>query len=253
MRPQNNNSFKIIQITDTHLFATNTILDGVDTNLSFSKVIERFKNEELHDTNAIYLTGDLSQDESKKSYEIIVDSLKGIDIPIFWIPGNHDSVENMKHTFNSDHFTRGRLFHSNHWEFIFLNTKKDGINEGFLSEEEINFLKNALINCDARKSIAVVMHHHPAAVGTPFIDKYMLINREDFWSAVDEKINLVICGHVHGDYCIRYKNIVIESSPATCVQWKINALKRDSEKKIGYKIYHFKEGSYVANSKIWDG
>ncbi|HSW93787.1 MAG TPA: metallophosphoesterase, partial [Gammaproteobacteria bacterium] len=83
---QNNKLFKVVQITDCHLFKDNSCMFDVPTNQTFNQVIEQIKKEELHDTDAIFLTGDLSQDESKESYQRIVDALQDTSKNIYWIP-----------------------------------------------------------------------------------------------------------------------------------------------------------------------
>ncbi|MEO8400305.1 MAG: hypothetical protein ABI597_00730 [Gammaproteobacteria bacterium] len=100
--------------------------------------------------------------------------------------------------------------------------------------------------------IAIVMHHHPAKVGTPLIDNYILENAQEFWDVVEKaNVSLIICGHVHGDYKFKYKNVMIESAPATCVQWEKGAVKLKADMKIGYKVYHFDEHGYKAIAKMW--
>ncbi|MBA3660231.1 MAG: hypothetical protein H0W64_00710 [Gammaproteobacteria bacterium] len=52
---------KIIQITDTHLFADDELnMFGVKSNVKFKEVIEKFIHEDSHDADMIFLTGDLS-------------------------------------------------------------------------------------------------------------------------------------------------------------------------------------------------
>ena len=36
-----------------------------------------------------------------------------------------------------------------------------------------------------------------------------------------KNVKLVICGHVHEDYSFKHNNVMIESAPATCLQWKV--------------------------------
>ena len=244
--------FKIIQITDTHLFQDNQIMHGANCNLTFANVIEHIKKNEMADANAIFLTGDLSQDESEKSYQILAEALSNIDIPIFWIPGNHDSIETMKHVFDDASFIQAKMFRAENWEFIFLNTKKDDTHEGYLSDSELSYFKNELAKIDKKKSVAVIMHHHPIEVGTPMMDSYILINKKEFWDAAAKRVKLVICGHVHNDYSFQYGTTNIEAAPATCMQWTKGATGLDKENLIGYKTYLFEDGNYSAKAILWE-
>jgi hypothetical protein len=53
-----------------------------------------------------------------------------------------------------------------------------GKETGFLSEDDISLINSELHNKERKKSIALVMHHHPIEVGTPLIDNYILENRK---------------------------------------------------------------------------
>ncbi len=134
----NKKFMKIIQITDTHLFKNkNFLLNNVNTNSSFDVVINKAKLD-LIDRDAIFLTGDLSQDESKESYELVSESLSKLNKKIFWIPGNHDSLLNMCSVFSKNtSFYKGPVFLTPLWDFIFLNTKKNNQEYGYLPCEEL--------------------------------------------------------------------------------------------------------------------
>ena len=247
------NFIKIIQITDTHLFKNKTFsLNSVNTNSSFELIINKAKLD-LIDSDAIFLTGDLSQDESKESYELISESLSKLNKKIFWIPGNHDSLINMRSVFNTkQNFYKEPVLLTPLWDFIFLNTKKNNQEYGYLPCEELLIIKNELSK-NRKNPIAIVMHHHPVEVQTPLIDDYILQNREEFFKIVlGSNVNLIICGHVHNDYSFKYKNICIEAAPATCFQFKKNSSQFITENKIGYKIFHFTSTSYVAQTKFLD-
>ncbi len=65
-------------------------------------------------------------------------------------------------------------------------------------------------------------------------------------------MKLIICGHVHGDYQVKYKNVMIETAPATCLQWLRGTKILKIDQKIGYKIYHFDDEYYEATTKLWE-
>lgn len=245
---------KVIQISDTHLFAKDDLdIFGVNSNVKFREVITRIIDEDSHDTDMIFLTGDISQDETTESYQIMVDELSKLNIPVYWIPGNHDNLVRVETVFqNVKNFNRTTHLSLQNWYIIFLNTKIEGADEGYLSQSELAMLHGELAACPTDKKIAIVMHHHPAPVGTPLIDRYILKNKKEFWNIIDEaKIDLIICGHVHGDYQLKHNNITIESSPATCLQWEKGVKDLKLDMKIGYKTYHFDRDGYRATAKMW--
>jgi len=245
---------KIIQITDTHLFADDTLeMYGVKCNIKFNEVIKKIIHEDSHDADIIFLTGDLSQDETIESYKKIADTLSPLNIPVYWIPGNHDHLERLESVFlSTKNFNREIQLSLPDWHFIFLNTKIDGRADGQLSQSELSILKNKISATPTNKKIAIVMHHHPAPVDTPLIDHYILKNGHDFWDSVTgTHVELIMCGHVHGDYSFKYNNIMIESSPATCLQWEKGTKDLITDNRIGYKIYHFDRDGYRAMAKLW--
>lgn len=244
---------KIIQITDTHLFANDELeIFGAKCNHTFKKVMKKLIDEDSHDADMIFLTGDISQDETKASYQKIAHDLSRLNLPIYWIPGNHDDLAIMESVFmNTKYFNRQSTLLLPHWHLIFLNTKIDGRDDGLLSLSELKRLKDELLVSPANKKIAIIMHHHPAPVGTPLVDKYILQNGNDFWDIIcGFKVELIICGHVHGDYRFKHNNVMIESSPATCLQWEKGTKDLQADMRIGYKIYHFEQNGYRAIAKM---
>lgn len=245
---------KVIQISDTHLFANDDLdIFGSKSNLKFKEVIARILQEESHDTDMIFLTGDISQDETAESYQKAVNCLSKLDIPIYWIPGNHDNIRRVEKVFqDAKNFNRNTKLSLSDWYLIFLNTKIEGADEGLLSSSELAMLSNELGISPANKKIAIIMHHHPAPVGTPLIDHYILKNKKEFWDIVTgTHVELIICGHVHGDYQFKHNDIMIESSPATCLQWVKGTKDLKIDKRIGYKVYHFDRDGYRATTKMW--
>lgn len=245
---------KIVQITDTHLFANDADeMYGVKCNHAFNAVMSRFMEEDLAGTDMIFLTGDVSQDKSVESYEKVVTRLSRFNIPVYWIAGNHDHSEHIESVFSkNNHFHRDRTLTLPYWHMIFLDTNIDQSDSGYLAEKELLALEHEIMAAPFDKKLAIVMHHHPSPVNTPLIDNYILKNADDFWEIVKEsKVELIICGHVHGDYSFQVGNTMIESSPATCIQWLKGTTDLKTVMKIGYKIYQFDRAGYSAVSKTW--
>ncbi|KTC93032.1 MULTISPECIES: metallophosphoesterase [Legionella] len=244
-------SLKILQITDTHLFSTNPNLFGINPNKNFNEVMRVVFNHELQDTDFILLTGDLSQDETANSYQYLVESFKHCKKPVFWISGNHDNEKLMAEVFSPFAlFNRGKFLELKHWIFLFLNSKLEGSENGYLHQDELNKLEKQLKLC--HKNVALIMHHHPTPVNTPLIDKYILNNRDELWEIISNtKVKLIITGHVHGDYSLSKNDIKVECSPATCYQLKKGTSTLEIDKAIGYKIHYFDNGRYYSKAVEW--
>ncbi len=248
-----NKSIKVLQITDSHLFAKNQEMFGVKCNENFLRVIEKIK-QHAKPFDFILATGDISQDESQEAYQLFRDTLAQFKVPIYWIPGNHDDLIKMQAIFQqSPYFFHQQNLTVGDWEFIFVDTKIQGKDTGFISDEELNKLGKLLAQSQASR-VAIVMHHHPIPVSTPLIDKYILENREDFLSMINQykKVRLIICGHVHGDYTITAKHFSLETSPATCLQWPKDKKDLKIDYRMGYKVYQFSDINYIAQGFLWE-
>ena len=253
-----NKPFKTIQLTDFHILSDkNSMLQGVDTYKTLERIIKTIilTDEIIHDVNAIFVTGDLSQDGSSESYHHIGSLLSLLNIPIFWIPGNHDDNDTA-----SEVLVKYPLFNElkttkiGTWQFIGINSCVAGEDYGSFSDVgRLNAIQEILM--DAEKDeihCALIMHHQPIEVGTPLMDSCMLKNGEQLISVLKNQkaLKLIICGHVHENYSIKTKNFNLESSAATCFQIKKGTLKLEIEKKSGLKIYEFHKNGYEAYSLI---
>ena len=81
---------KLIQISDLHLFKHEAMtLLGVNTQQSLQSVLEMYKKR-TNPVDFFILCGDLSQDGSKEAYERIADLFYPLEVPVYFVPGNHD-------------------------------------------------------------------------------------------------------------------------------------------------------------------
>ena len=253
MTSSNKGYVKVLQITDTHLFSDDEQeIFGVKSNKQLNKCLDHLISSDLNNTDYIFLTGDVSQDETIKSYEIIAEKLSSLNIPVYWIPGNHDDQNIMSGVFKQHrNFFHERSLSFPGWHIIFMHSNSPGVPEGYFLEEEIRALSKEIQSCKNDVKIGIVMHHHPYPVGTPLMDKYILQNNIDFWNIIEHtRVSLVICGHVHGDYSYHYKNIQIEASPATCFQLPKKTTELKISPEIGYKIHYFKLNDYSSKAII---
>src|SRR3989338_1097419 len=120
----------------------------------------------------------------------------------------------------------------------------------FTGFQEIMMILKLLNLCLKNKKIVLVMHHHPFPTKTPLIDQYILKNTNELLETIcNHNITLIVCGHVHNDYKIKYNGITLETSPATCLQFKKGASEIEIEKKFGCKVYFFENENYRAIAK----
>ncbi|MFB9135215.1 3',5'-cyclic-AMP phosphodiesterase [Vibrio olivae] len=220
-----NSSIKLLQITDTHLFApSDGSLLSVNTYESFLAVVDAIKTEHV-EFDAILATGDISQDHSEQSYRKFEQGIAPLQKPCFWLPGNHDYKPNMGSVIPSaqiepiDHVLLGE-----HWQMILLDSQVVGVPHGRLSDQQLALLDSKLAEYPEKHTL-VLLHHHPLLVGSHWLDQHSLKDADDFWQVVDKHNNVkaVLCGHIHQDMDKSHHGVRVLATPSTCVQFKPNS------------------------------
>lgn len=214
------NSTKIIQITDTHLFADpHGELVGLKCDESLSDVVELVRKHEA-DAAALLFTGDASQDGSDASYLRLYQSLDSLQIPQYWIPGNHDELQQMQSTIGLDNSCFQCSFVVGAWRIILLNSAVPGLVSGYLSDAEMNYLHRALKEC-TETYILICLHHNPVPVDAAWLQRHALKNPEHLFAAIDDddRVKAVVFGHIHQEYEHKRNEVLYLGSPSTCIQF----------------------------------
>ncbi len=215
-------SIKLLQITDTHLFAAeNGRLLSVQTLKSFQAVVNEVLVRQV-DFDFIIATGDISQDHSAASYQWFVDGIKPLKKDCFWLPGNHDDKPNMVSVLPTEQIKElEHVLLGEHWQMIMLDSQVVGVPHGRLSENQLAFLQQKLAEYPQRYTL-VLLHHHPLLVGSAWLDQHCLKDADDFWKIIQSAPHVqgVVCGHVHQDKTFDYHGVKVISTPSTCVQFE---------------------------------
>ncbi|OQS30645.1 hypothetical protein B0T41_01515 [Chromobacterium violaceum] len=236
---------RIAQLTDLHLFADRQgRLLGRDTHAALDGVLAALRTAE--GVEAVLLTGDVSQDESEASYHLAAEALAALGVPVHWIAGNHDDRAAMARVFAGYAFLRPlETLALGGWTFIGVDSCVAGQDGGRLSDAGLDRLRRLLDEAGDGPA-AVVLHHHPLAVGTPLLDDCMLAPASPFWriAAASAALKLAICGHVHGEHSIAYRGKMLEVGPATCFQWRRDACDIEIDDRHGYRLFDFDGDGY---------
>ncbi|MEN7430581.1 metallophosphoesterase [Chromobacterium sp. TRC.1.1.SA] len=236
---------KVAQLTDLHLFADKRgrLLER-DTHAALEAVLASVAREP--GLEAVLLTGDVSQDESEASYHLAAEALAALEVPVHWIAGNHDDRAAMARVFAGYDFLRPlETLALGGWTFIGVDSCVAGQDGGRIGDAELVRLRQRLDGAGEGPA-AVVLHHHPLAVGTPLLDDCMLAQASPFWQVATaaDALKLVICGHVHGEHSIAYRGKTLEVGPATCFQWTRGACDIEIDDRRGYRLFDFAAGGY---------
>ncbi len=214
-----NSRLIVAQLTDTHLFATpDQEMMGVKTAETFQQVLEHLKKLNPQ-PDIILLTGDLSQDETPESYQYLKQELTPLNIPTYWIPGNHDNLLTLQQNLTGDPIDSEKFFQVGSWQFILLNSVIPGRTDGELSETQLTQLDQQLQKTINLPTV-VALHHHPLQIQSEIMDQYCLQNAPEFLLIISRypQVKFVIFGHIHQEFQQKYQDVDYLGTPSTCLQ-----------------------------------
>jgi Icc protein len=213
--------FIVAQITDTHLFAeSDGQMYGIPTAKSLEAVINKLKQLQPQ-PDILLLTGDLSQDETPASYYRLTSLITPLQIPTYWIPGNHDILPVMEAALNTPPISSAKFFNLGGWQFLLLRTNVPGRVEGQLSPENLEWLDFKLRQTRDRPAL-IALHHAPIPIGSQWMDDISLHNPEPLLKIVDRhpQVKIVLCGHIHQELDKQRGPVRYLGTPSTCIQFK---------------------------------
>ncbi len=165
----------------------------------------------------IIASGDLAEDGSLGSYRRLRELLIATDVPVFVLPGNHDTVANMTDALVGDAIKMERLHTAGGWKFVFINSQIPGQSYGRVTGEALNFLQSEL-QADPETPFLVALHHPPIAPCPHPICQ--LEAAADFLTTLGKYPNAkaVISGHAHLENMTELDQLKVMTTPATCAQ-----------------------------------
>lgn len=182
---------RLIHISDIHLTENGHGIWGVNTLGHFCKAIQKIKS--LDSIDGIIVSGDLSDDGSRSSYEYIDRTFAEVGIPTFCCPGNHDNLDEFYHGYKPSFYKTCEIFKLGGWTFIMLNSAVTGMSRGFFNPETLSKLIPP-----SSGHVAVVLHHPP--IGQEgWLNRKLLENRDEFNDLILQagNVKLVLYGHTH--------------------------------------------------------
>lgn len=213
---------RILQITDTHLFAgeTDTLL-GINTLNSYHAVLDAIAKQQLP-ADLIAATGDLVQDQTTRAYQRFTDGIARLPAPCVWLPGNHDYQPSMAKELAAAGISSSKqVLLGEQWQILLLDSQVQGVPHGELSDDQIIWLDNCLAQQPGRHTV-VMLHHHPLTSGCTWLDQHSLRNSHMLAEVLTryQNIEAILCGHIHQDMDVMWNGIRILATPSTCVQFK---------------------------------
>lgn len=217
--PQSGPNLKLVQFTDPHLFADRRgEMRGVNTYSSLQQVLAAARTS--HWTpDALLVTGDIAQDESREGYQAFRDIFAPLKLPVLCLPGNHDNPKFMREELGEPFIVIKDVTFAD-WCVPLLSTYVRGTAAGELSLSSLKQLDKTL-RANQDRHCLVCLHHQPVPVGSKWLDGVGLRNPEDLFKVLDRFSNVrgILWGHVHQQFDGERNGVRLMATPSTCRQF----------------------------------
>lgn len=209
----------LVQLSDSHLFAdADVTLLGMNTRESLQRVIDLVREQQPH-IDLVLATGDLSQDGTLASYQQFRDMTAPMGAPARWLAGNHDEPQIM-----ADAAVHSDLLEPvvdvGNWRITLLDSAVPGSVPGYLQDQQLQLLVQALSEAPNRHHL-VCLHHHPVSIGCAWMEPIGLRNPDALFAVLDRfpQVKAVLWGHVHQEIDDQHNGVRLLASPSTCIQF----------------------------------
>lgn len=209
----------IAQISDPHIEVP-AEPPAVDTALQLERAVAHLRGLAAP-PDVVLLTGDCTHHGRPAEYLRIRAILRGLPMPVYVIPGNHDNREQLLAAFGPqgsaglDGFAqyvvdRGPL------RLIALDTLEPGRDEGALCERRLAWLAQRLAEAPERPTV-IFMHHPPMRTGLDVCDQIGLRDSERFAALIRHhpQVERILAGHLHMAVTSRFAGSLVTVCPAT--------------------------------------
>ena len=257
----------IAQISDPHVVLPGALLYGrVDTAAMLARAVAELNRLEPP-PDIVVITGDLVDKGEPAEYDQLRRLLAKLAMPVFVIPGNHDSREALRAAFGGDGYLPQDGFLQYAVEdypvrLVALDTLVPGEGGGELCAERLVWLDRTLVT-ENRRPTVVLMHHPPFPTGIARMDRAGLRGSDAFAAVIARhpQVERILCGHLHRAIECRFAGTVAGTAPSTAHQIRLDirsgAPLRFMFEPPGYQLHLGRDGaglvSHTAVFGDWPG
>ena len=195
----------IAHVSDFHVFAhaPETSLVRADAAAAARKVVSDIATFSPG-IDAVMLTGDLTDGGSADDYALLSEILSPLNMPVFVVPGNHDTRDGLRTAFGARlPFGPGPYLNYEaqlgDLRILALDTLEEGHVEGRLETAQLEWLRDRLA-LPAKGRTLILMHHPAFPSGMPPLDRMSLREgRDEFGELIEAHRGQVsiLSGHIH--------------------------------------------------------
>lgn len=171
--------------------------------------------------DAVLVTGDIAQDESRGAYGRFRELLSRCAAPVWCLPGNHDDPALMDELLNVPPFRCCGTVAAGGWRVHLLSTWIAGEAGGRLGAETLVRLEEDL-TANGGAPALICLHHQPVPVGSRWLDGLGLEDADALLALADRhtQVRGMVWGHVHQDLERQRGHYRLLATPSTCRQFK---------------------------------
>lgn len=196
----------IVQLTDTHIVAPGELVRGVvDTAHNVRVVLEQVVGSGRN-VDALLLSGDLTDDGDIRAYrrlrELVEPAAAALDAEVIYAMGNHDVRENFRAGLFDDAGDPDRPHDTVHLlagtRVITMDSTRPGRHEGWLTDDQLSWLRHQVATAAPAGSTVLVLHHPPLRSAIPPIDRLRLQDADRLGDVLlGSDVKMIVCGHSH--------------------------------------------------------
>lgn len=223
----------IAQISDLHLKPRGQACFRVsETNMLAERAVHGLLSLPQR-PDAVVVTGDLANDDDPREYRMAREILGRLPMPVYIIPGNHDSSAGLGAAFADFDYVshaaaREKFFYSariGDLTLVALDSSVPGKPYGRVGDAQLEWLDAQLSNTSG--PVLVAVHHPPIATGMQFMDTIGLKDADEFGAVIQRHPHVlrIMCGHVHRAVTASFANTIVTIAPSTAHNSALNFAK----------------------------
>lgn len=216
-------SLNFVHITDTHLLNhPEDTFYGLNTYKTLESVFSHI-HKNYDNIDFLLLTGDVSQTGDIQSYKILNSLLQNLNLPIFCVPGNHDTPNFLQQIIPSCPDNSVNTIEFGKFSVVLLDSCVENKHHGFISQDSLDQLENYLRHKKDQFNI-IAIHHPPVLINSKWLDDLGLLNKTEFLTLIEKysQNTLVLFGHIHQEFDQQVGSLHLLSTPSTCYQFQKN-------------------------------
>lgn len=240
---------RLVHLSDLHIDSSKEVIYGVNPVHNLQLAVEKLKS--IPDIDVIVVTGDITNDGMKESYLKADSVLSALNRPVYVVLGNHDNQENfdaIKDSLTALKFTDCLTVKG--YRILFLNsviTEAEGKNHSSGAFYEYTLFEQGP---EGVKDILVM--HHPAIEVGGWMNRRILINRDEFRKRVSEsrRVAAVLSGHNHHHFSREENGVLFTVGTSTSTTFSPEAKPFEEVYAPGLDILEFSYSPAIGKTSI---